>query len=76
MKESSTLKSLFAKDRGMPKGANYPAKFEKTAFEKRTNSFTNSSKENKYSLISAIVGILIGVIIICLCNLLGVAITI
>ena len=34
MKESSTLKSLFAKDRGMPKGANYPAKFEKTAFEK------------------------------------------
>ena len=32
MKESSTLKSLFAKDRGMPKGANYPAKFEKTAF--------------------------------------------
>ena len=34
------------------------------------------SKENKYSLISAIVGILIGVIIICLCNLLGVAITI
>ena len=34
MKQSSTLKSLFAKDRGMPKGANYPAKFEKTAFEK------------------------------------------
>jgi hypothetical protein len=34
MKESSKLKSLFAKDRGMPKGANYPAKFEKTAFEK------------------------------------------
>ena len=34
MKESNTLKSLFAKDRGMPKGANYPAKFEKTAFEK------------------------------------------
>ena len=34
MKESSKLKSLFAKDRGMPKGANYPAQFEKTAFEK------------------------------------------
>ena len=34
MKESNTLKSLFAKDRGMPKGANYPAQFEKTAFEK------------------------------------------
>ena len=34
MKQRSTLKSLFAKDRGMPKGANYPAKFEKTAFEK------------------------------------------
>ena len=34
MKQSSTLKSLFAKDRGMPKGANYPAQFEKTAFEK------------------------------------------
>ena len=34
MKESSKLKSLFAKDRGMPKGANYPAKFEKTSFEK------------------------------------------
>ena len=34
MKESSTIKSLFAKDRGMPKGANYPAAFEKKAFEK------------------------------------------
>ena len=34
MKESSKLKSLFAKDRGMPKGANYPAMFEKKAFEK------------------------------------------
>ena len=31
MKESSKLKSLFAKDRGMPKGANYPAMFEKKA---------------------------------------------
>tara|TARA_B100000131_G_scaffold129860_1_gene126695 strand:- start:410 stop:1120 length:711 start_codon:yes stop_codon:yes gene_type:complete len=34
MKESNTIKSLFAKDRGMPKGANYPAAFEKKAFEK------------------------------------------
>ena len=34
MKENSKFKSLFSKDRGMPKGANYPAKFEKTAFEK------------------------------------------
>ena len=34
MKESSKFKSLFAKDRGMPKGANYPAQFEKTAYEK------------------------------------------
>ena len=37
MKESSKLKSLFAKDRGMPKGANYPAMFEKKAYDRGQN---------------------------------------
>mgnify|MGYP001466187933 CR=1 FL=1 len=34
MKEKNKLTNLFSADRGAPKGANYPAAFEKKAFEK------------------------------------------
>ena len=46
-KLSDKLKKLFSKTRGTPKGANYPAKFEQTAFkagQKTKNLFTGKKK--------------------------------
>ena len=54
MKESSKLKSLFAKDRGMPKGANYPAQFEKTAFEKGKKFKNLFQKKCQISFLSSL----------------------